>query len=370
MPFARHFSLLGALGVLLVAGASVPASAWAGESHVFKETFGSVAQPSFTYTDALALDQASGDLLVVDGSANTISRFKPNGEPDPFSALATNVIDGKGGEDATPQVGLSFPQPAVDQIAVDNSGGLTNGDIYVAQFFSKVVDVFAPSGKYLGQLTASSEGGFGEICGVAVDPAGALYADDFSGKIHKFTPAANPVVNADSSANFATVTEPCTLAAGAGPTAGSLFVSESIFAPGGGDLFKLDAATGASEIQSLQQQHHDGDRRPRLRPPLRRHRPHRQRLRRLRRKRSETARQLRAQRRSRHGHRRQRHHPRRLRQPQRQPQDRSLGNRRPARSDHPARHRDRPRIGHPARHPEPRRRTGGHLPLRLHPQPP
>src|SRR5580765_6552830 len=94
---ARFFTL-ALIGAVVVPFA-IPSAASAADKYGYalKETFGSAASPSFTEPLALAVDPATRDLLVIDSSAKTISRFKPNGEPDNFSALGTNVIDGKGG---------------------------------------------------------------------------------------------------------------------------------------------------------------------------------------------------------------------------------------------------------------------------------
>jgi hypothetical protein len=246
-------SIAVALG-LLVALLVAPASASAGEAHLFKETFGSVAQPSFARSQALAIDQSTGDLLVADETTGTLSRFKPNGEPDPFSALGSNVIDGKGGADKTPppQEGLKFVDPRLDQIAIDESAGPGKGNIYVTQYLDKLVDVFSPTGAYLGQLSEFKEGlsaegalkPFGEICGVAVDSSGAVYVGDFkNGEVHKFNPTGTPAVNADSKANFP-VAHVCMLAAGVGPTAGALFAGELNVLGGSGHILKLDAGSG------------------------------------------------------------------------------------------------------------------------------
>ena len=207
------------------------------ETHPFLEAFGAAAQPSFSAAEGLAVKQSSGDLYVIDQGAVTVSRFHADGTPDDFSALGTNVIDGQGSGDGGAG-GLSFASPGEVQVAVDDSGTATDGDIYVTQIGKHLIDVFSSTGAYLGQLTASSEGNFGEPCGVAVDSAGAVYVGDYSGKIHKFVPAANPPVTADNTANFS-YPSACTLAAGAGPTAGFIFADTY-----GGELAKLDSSTG------------------------------------------------------------------------------------------------------------------------------
>jgi IPT/TIG domain/PASTA domain/Divergent InlB B-repeat domain len=243
--------LLG-LALVLAAFLLAPPSAFALE-HPFLETFGSASNPSFTEAEGMAVDQSSGDLLVIDGAANTVSRYNPDGTPAEFSALGTNVIDGLGTGDEVPGGGgLSFGTPKEAQVAVDNSGGPTDGNIYVPQFgASEAVDIFAADGSYLGQLTEYNEGIaaegsaalLGEPCGVAVDPSGNVYVGDFSEAIHKYEPAANPPENADNGANFKFAGN-CTLAAGAGPTEGFIFPAHY-----GGAVAKLDSTTGAEEYE-------------------------------------------------------------------------------------------------------------------------
>jgi hypothetical protein len=204
--------------------------ACAKKTHVFLEIFGSVAQPSFGKANGLAIDQSSGDLLVIDYAKLTVSRYKPNGEPDQFAALGSNVIDAKSGGggkpcaeesascDRTPQNGLKFNSfPGEAQVAVDDSGTATSGDIYVTQGQSaagELVDIFASDGGYLGQLTAAGATGFGTTgsfpyspCGAAVDANGGLFlGGGFDNKIYKFVsqgPPHNPLVNTDIAETFA-----------------------------------------------------------------------------------------------------------------------------------------------------------------------
>ncbi len=239
-----------ALPLAVLAALVFAASAGATKTRLFKETFGSAAQPSFSGARGVAVDQSSGDVLVMDaGGTPSIKRYNPDGTAANFSGLGTNAIDGKGnGEcatvpadcDQTPQNGLGFASANESQIAVDNSGTATDGDIYVTQSSPNAINIFSSQGKYLGQLTAAGVTNFSEACGVAVDPSGALYVGDYSSGIHKFIPAANPPLNADNTANFSSTTNPCTLAAGAGSTAGFLFAAQY-----SGPISKLDSSTGA-----------------------------------------------------------------------------------------------------------------------------
>ncbi len=252
---ARSLCVVGVLAVALGLSAT-PASASKSRSLLgsFCEPAGigtPPCSPAFGSPDALAVDGAGGDVLVVDqaGGGARISRYKPNGEADPFSALGTNSIDGKGpGGDETPQNGLSFKEGAEIELAVDSSGGATEGDIYITQVGQHLIDIFAGNGNYLGQLTKYKKGPkaegaeepLGEACGVAVNSSGAVYVGDYDNGVHKYVPSSAPATNADSKANFTTVQHPCALAAGAGPSAGSIFAVKYV-----GPVYKLDSSSGA-----------------------------------------------------------------------------------------------------------------------------
>jgi hypothetical protein len=199
-------------------------------------TFGSASQPTFESARAIVVDQTTGDVLLVDSSAGTVSRFHADGTAADFSALGSNVISGAGPAQETP---FSFGTAFEEEVAVDSSGGVANGDIYVAQPEKHVVDVFAETGEYLGQLTEGGGHEFSEPCGVTVDGAGHVFVGNFAGQIYRYEPTLNPVANADNTATFETVSSPCTLSAGAGPSAGSLFVSTWR-----GPITKVNSETG------------------------------------------------------------------------------------------------------------------------------
>lgn len=245
----RRRAAIAAAGMLLALALVLPAAAGAAMTRMYETSFSSFS------AEGLAVDQSNGDLYVLE--ASTIRRFDSSLKAKNFSGLGnTNVIDGAGTGtcgpgslgscDATPANRFSFENNGGAQVTIDNSGNpLTNGNIYVTDPLARVVDVFAPTGVYRGQLTSSGAAGpgFGAPCGVTVDAAGALYvADRTQNKIHKFTPSANPPGNADFVADF-TSTNPCSLAAGAGPTAGALFVNRR-----NGVVTKLNAA-GALQYQ-------------------------------------------------------------------------------------------------------------------------
>ena len=98
-------ALVLALALALAAG---PASAL--QSHPFKEVFGSAEQPSFAADRSLAVDQSSEDLYVLDSTEDALYRFNPDGTPANFAALGSNVIDGEGAGDETPEGDLAFAE--------------------------------------------------------------------------------------------------------------------------------------------------------------------------------------------------------------------------------------------------------------------
>jgi len=220
-------------------------------------------EQQFERAQGLAIDQSTGDLLV-QVESGAILRFNPDGTPANFSALATHVIDGKKGPgakpcaeepsscDETPQGSLRFgTYPSEQQITVDNSGGITDGDIYVTQgkqAAGNLVDVFASSGKYLGQLTAAGSTAFGTSgsfqfspIGVAVDSSGDLFlGGGYDNKVYKFVPTTNPPQNSDYVASYASSQPIAGLAVGAGPSAGSLFAN-TFFTYEGNSVLKLSA---------------------------------------------------------------------------------------------------------------------------------
>jgi len=178
--------------------------------------FGAIANPG-----SVAVDQDSGDVLVVDLGdplalptpiPATIQKFDSSGSPAPFSALnGSNAINGSDvGPDAdqTPDNGFSFDPSS--QVAIDNSGGATDGNIYVTDSGSDfsgahaVVDVFSASGAYLGQLDGSTtpQGRWADTfaypCGIAVDPAGNVYVSTaFGGQINRYAPVGAVPTDAD-----------------------------------------------------------------------------------------------------------------------------------------------------------------------------
>lgn len=255
-----------AAGAVLALLALPAAQASAARSHLLKEVFGSAQQPNFGGSSvmALAVDQASGDVLVATATSGEsrakVTRWKSNGEPDPFPALGTNVIDaapGPGGKpcaeepsscDAAALNKFEGFYSEATQIAIDESGKATDGDIYVLDTLGKRVDIFAADGHFLGELRKFGTKNMGEPDGLAVDADGNVYvSDNPKNAVHKFVPTANPVTSANFTTDFTAVERPQSLAVGAGPSAGSLFVarhSGNIAPEFTGGLFKLTLSNG------------------------------------------------------------------------------------------------------------------------------
>jgi len=157
----------------------------------------------------------------MDRTARTISRFTPAGAPADFSALGTNTITG------TPSGPFTFREAGATEIAVDNSGGVADGDIYVT--LGSSVAIFAASGTYLGSLTEAAGEPFTTTPGVTTGPNGEVFvADGGNGKgLNKYIPTSNPPTNADFVERLlpgeGTGPNPGLLGVGAGPSAASLF---------------------------------------------------------------------------------------------------------------------------------------------------
>jgi hypothetical protein len=106
---------------------------------------------------SLAVDNATGDLYIADVGDHTVKRFDPiTSSLTVFATFATG----------TPGGGVS----------VDNSSGASAGDVYVGDPINQVIDKFDSSGTLLSQIGATPSGSFGNITGLASDPAtGDIY---------------------------------------------------------------------------------------------------------------------------------------------------------------------------------------------------
>ena len=137
--------------------------------------------------EGMAVDQDNGDIYISErGEGGRISRYTAAGAPKKFTA-------GPGaGSHRIPNSGIGGGGET--SIAVDSSGGLLDGAVYVPSNSSSV-NVYAETGELLGNIT-----GFGYACGLAVDQkTGELFVGDYNGSIRRFAPtsAAGPIGNAN-----------------------------------------------------------------------------------------------------------------------------------------------------------------------------
>ena len=131
-----------------------------------------------TYNNAVRLYQENGTPICAYGGNGT-------GGPDDSSAgaAASRTVSAAGGKIQSP---LLLPAG----VAIDNSTGPNNGDVYIADSGDHRVAVIDESCNYLGQIANNGTTiAFKDPRGDGVDPTnGDLYVSDFSGhKIYHFT---------------------------------------------------------------------------------------------------------------------------------------------------------------------------------------
>ncbi len=228
--FARTAVLAVAIASLL-AFAATPVSASLLRSH--ESSFGAFSGEN---PQALTVDQSNGDVYAIDTAADTVLRFDSSGAPKNFTA-------GPGaGTNALP--GLSFVETSsLAEVAVDSSGGPSDGNIYVTQGGGAQVKVFASDGEPLGSLNGSGtpNSAFGEPCGVAVDQAnGDVYVADYLYHVWRYSPSGATVSEADYSGGIETTFEPCQLAV----ASGSVYVHSYLEFPSGTGPLRKFATSG------------------------------------------------------------------------------------------------------------------------------
>jgi hypothetical protein len=170
--------------VALVAGSMVFASAPAFAGYSFVGSFGSAGSGAgqFSGPARLAVEAATGDVLVLDEGNRRVEKFGPGGE-------YLLELNGAGAPV------LFSEADELSGLAVDNSGGVSGGDVYVAtgnsnsNAGSTFVDRFRPGGggyEYACRLTGpgggcsppgaiASEKFKYSVASVAVSPGGEVY---------------------------------------------------------------------------------------------------------------------------------------------------------------------------------------------------
>src|ERR1700727_956062 len=186
------------VGVLLFAGAAAQAAL----THSFTgKAFGpegiSAGEPlgAFESLQGITVEQSTGDVYVCDAETDggAIFKFDAEGEPVDFSGLGSNVIEGVGEGEG--------------EIAVDDSGGPDDGDIYFASGSSGTENVliYSAKGEPAGELKEEEGAPWGEPCGVAVDPAGNVYVGLRGSGVNKYTPKSGTLTDSDYVSSLAGV---------------------------------------------------------------------------------------------------------------------------------------------------------------------
>ncbi len=212
--------------VLTMSVALCGGSASAAVVHNFEFGFGGQEVPGGSFggeMGGVAVDQASGDVYIEDGSAGAIYRFNSAGKYL-GEITGTSVPQGS--------LGLFYYFSA---IAVDNSSGPDKGDLYVAGTENKVVYRFSSTGTLLSEFNGAGTpaGSFGPT-GVAVGTTGDVYvADRANDVVDEFEASGgkyiSQIVNAE-------IDEPSTIAV---DSSGNVYLTnfgQSVvkFEPGGG----------------------------------------------------------------------------------------------------------------------------------------
>jgi hypothetical protein len=145
--------------------------------------------------NGMAVDEANGVVYVADLAHDVVDKFNLKGEPLNFGVTGNNALSGS----PSPAGSFAFPNASPEDtpaaLAVDNAPlSPSRGDLYVLDAGHGVIDKFAPSGEYLGQLKETPggpfnrEGTFGGPYGVATDTSGDVWVFEPNATIDEFSP--------------------------------------------------------------------------------------------------------------------------------------------------------------------------------------
>lgn len=162
---------------------------------------------------SLDVDQASGDVYVLDTDGGVLDKFNAAGEAQTFAATGES----------------SLAAPAGEDVAIDNSN-VNPGRIYLLS--PGWVRAFSPAGSLLWELSV----GGGCAGGVAVDQEGRLWVGDHNGqKVRQFANSGSPPSEGPDS--FEPDAAPCRLDLDSG---GNVYMMREI----GGGSYRIDKYVG------------------------------------------------------------------------------------------------------------------------------
>ena len=165
--------------------------------------FGSEGEGAGQFSEAtgIAIDRESGDVVLADTANNRVEEFTGEGEfvrtwgwgvrdgseefqicEAPGPCRAGNPGSGEG----------QFAQGQASGVAIDNSAGLAQGDIYVVDRQNHRVDRFGPNGEFILSFGEAGSGpgqleGLG-VNAISVGPTGTVYVADID-RVQKFSSA-------------------------------------------------------------------------------------------------------------------------------------------------------------------------------------
>ncbi len=153
---------------------------------MFSTSFGSsgseAGQVSLASNGGVAVNETTHDVYVADTGNHRVDEFTSAGAF--VRAWGWGVADGLPGFETctlTCQAGSEGAEPgeftAPTFVAVDNSGGESEGDVYVGDTGTNLVQKFTATGELVGSwATGGQLTGIEALSGIAVDPSGNLFA--------------------------------------------------------------------------------------------------------------------------------------------------------------------------------------------------
>jgi DNA-binding beta-propeller fold protein YncE len=120
------------------------------------------------------------------------------------------------------------------------------GDIYVADYYHHVVDVYAPGDQYLTQVALPPLNG---ACGLAVDSTGTLYVDTYHEAVTRYTPSSFPPGGGATYGGATVLDRAHPTGVVVDPAGGDLYVDErsavEVFGPEGAPLRRIELPPGS-----------------------------------------------------------------------------------------------------------------------------